>query len=234
MIGPLLLGGALFVAAGTPQQAELPTHEVLEVSKWESVSTRSHDDGGDIEVSKTEVAGVACYRGVLKTQLKSEVMLEVISDVTGAREWASVDIPEAALLSRKGTRLDYYQYLDVPGWTFSSDRFWFLYADIEQKGQDIAFRWDRLVEGGEHRATFERVKENHPSAIEPPINVGGWYFVQEGKQTRVTYAICSDVGGSVPMALQKFGTQQTLPDTMGDMIREARRRSLKGKTKSEG
>ena len=56
-------------------------------------------------------------------------------------------------------------------------------------------------------------------------SIGGWEFKPEGSQTRVRYTICTDSGGSVPRGVQNMATKTTLPDTVGDLIRESLKRS---------
>jgi hypothetical protein len=129
------------------------------------------------------------------------------------------------VLSSRGTSVEYSEYLDVPGWTMSSDRFWFLKGTVERTDPSIIFHWERLIDGGAHAARYAAVKAAHESAIEPPINVGAWTFTTTATGSEVKYYVCTDAGGSIPMAVQTAATRRTLPDTVGDLVREGRRRS---------
>ena len=94
---------------------------------------------------------------------------------------------------------------------------------IGTKGLNLILR--RLGEqGGPHRARFLALEEE-TNAIEPPVNLGGWEFVRSEGATRVRYTICTDSGGSLPRSFQNLATRTTLPDTVGDLIREGLRRS---------
>ena len=62
-------------------------------------------------------------------------------------------------------------------------------------------------------------------AIEVPKNWGEWLFTPAGTGTDIKYRVCTEAGGSVPMWLQKLGAQRTLPDTVADLVREAKKRS---------
>jgi hypothetical protein len=188
------------------------------------VTTKSHADAGQVTVYSATVGGVECFRGTAVTDVAGDKMLAVVSDVEGATRWSSAGITDAKLLSDASGRIEYFQYLDVPAWTLASDRFWFLTSTIERSEASIAFRWDRLADGGDHKATWEKIKSDNPSAIEPPINVGGWYFEKASDGTHVTYQVCTDTGGAIPAAVQNAATKKTLPDTLGDVVRAARTR----------
>ena len=65
----------------------------------------------------------------------------------------------------------------------------------------------------------------NPKAIEPPVNVGGWTFTPTATGSDILYYLCTDVGGSIPRAVQSAATKGTLPDTLGDLVSEAGRRA---------
>ncbi len=212
----------LFIASAA--LADGPTHASLESADWTIVTTASSKDVGEVQVYKSVVAGVDCFRGTAVTDVAAPKLLDVVADVEGATRWSSAGVTEAKLLARQGDRLEYYQYLDVPGWTMASDRFWFLSSSIERSGPKIAFRWQPLAGGGAHASTYQSVVEAHPGAVEPPVNVGGWYFEERDDGVHVTYQVCTKPGGSIPVAIQNAATKKTLPDTVGDVVREAKNR----------
>ena len=152
-------------------------------------------------------------------------MMEVAMDIIGSMEWSTAGLTRSEILKNTGSSLDYFQYIDVPAWTFSSDRFWILRGTASTQGDEQQFTWHRLGEnGGPYSAKFKAIQEE-TGAIEPPVNVGGWEFKPNGSQTRVRYTICTDSGGSVPRGVQNMATKTTLPDTVGDLIRESIKRS---------
>jgi hypothetical protein len=71
---------------------------------------------------------------------------------------------------------------------------------------------------------YQKVKDEHPNAVEPTVNVGSWVFDAGDSGVKMTYSICTRPGGSIPVAIQNAATRRTLPDTLGDVVREARRR----------
>jgi len=206
----------LNTAAAEPTWSQLQTD-----SGWNLSHTTEHSATGEIQIYKQTVAGVACFRGQSQTSASAESMLTVAMDVEGAISWSSAGISEAETLSRSASQIDYYQYLNIP---IISDRFWFLRGTVERSGNQINFHWSRLHNGGEHAARYQAIKTQHPNAIEPPVNVGAWSFETTGNNVLVRYYICTDPGGRIPASLQVLGTEGTLPDTIGDLVTEAKRR----------
>ena len=116
----------------------------------------------------------------------------------------------------------------MPSWTLANDRRLFLTANIEQRPQFIGFRWDRLNidENHPYWDFYADVRSKRPKSIEPPINVGGWYFVKKDTGVEVSYVACVDAGGIIPTSIQNEVTKRTLPDNLGNMLQEARKQSL--------
>lgn len=201
-----------------------PTHAAMEAASWEAVTSKQHADAGKVEIWRATVDAVECFRGTAVTDAPVGKLLDVVADVASATRWSSAGVTEAKLLARSGSTIEYYQYLDVPGWTMASDRFWFLRSTIESSPTKGVLRWERLPEGGPHAATFQEVKAAHPDAVEPTVNVGSWSFEQQADGVHISYAVCTQPGGSIPAAIQNAATKGTLPDTVGDVVREAKKR----------
>lgn len=223
---PVALGAALagLLAAGVAW-AGTPTWSQIVGKGWTHHTTREHDDAGKVEVYAKTVQDIPCFMGVTTTDLEPEGLYQVAADIEGTTRWSTAGVKEAEVLGQSGDTVDYYQYLDVPGWTLSNDRFWFLHGTTERNDGTIIFRWERLVEGGPYAERHQQVRSAHESAIEPPVNVGGWVFEPLENQTRIRYYICTDTGGAIPTSVQNMATTRTLPDTLGDCVREARKRA---------
>ncbi len=206
-------------------RAATPTWGEIYSSGWTHHATRKHDVVGTVEVYAKMVAGIECYQGVTTTRYTPDQLLEVAADIEGAMQWSTAGVTDAATLKRTDTLLDYYQFLDIPGWTMASDRFWILRGTIERNAGAIIFRWDRLVDGGPYAEFYQQVRQKHPDAVEIPINVGGWVFTPKDGATQVQYYVCSHTGGSIPSAVQGVATTRTLPDNLGDIVREAAKRN---------
>jgi len=217
-VGALLLSSTAFAGPTWPT--------IKATTSWEHLSDRSHDDAGTITVHVAEIDGIKCLRGQSSTPGTVGAYLGVAMDIRAALTWSTAGIKYSEVLASSGATIDYFQYLDVPGWTGASDRFWFLRGTKESAGGVETFWWDRMGDrGGPHNARFEEIVAENPDAIEPPLNVGGWSFQQDGANVKSTYYVCSDTGGVLPKAIQYAAAKKTLPDTVGDLVREAIKRS---------
>ncbi|MCO4772458.1 MAG: hypothetical protein KDA24_20665 [Deltaproteobacteria bacterium] len=204
---------------------EVTWSQIKSASNWEHLADRDHDDAGVIKVYVAELSGTKCLKGTVVTPGNSETYLSVATDIVGSKKWSSAGLSESEVLAKSGDTLDYYQYLDVPGWTGASDRFWFLRGTKETAGATRTFWWNRMGDnGGPHAKRFGEVIAANPDAIEPPLNVGGWTFTQKDGNVESNYFVCSDTGGVLPKAIQYAAAKKTLPDTVGDLIREAKKR----------
>lgn len=201
-----------------------PTHSQIDAAGWAVVSTVNDADAGEVTISRATVDGVECFRGTAKTDVAPSTLLAVVADIDSSTRWSSAGLTEAKLLAKSGNELSYYQYLDVPGWTMSADRYWFLRSTVSVSPDKASLAWSRLVDGGGFAEVYQKVKTEHPDAVEPPVNVGSWTFTRSGASVDIVYAICTVPGGSIPVAIQNAATKKTLPNTVGDVVREARRR----------
>ncbi len=201
-----------------------PTHAEIESAAWKQVASRDPDQGA-VLVHTAVVAGMECYRGTGTTPASVAKLIEVATDIPSAVRWSTAGLTKSELLAKRGHTLEYWQYLDVPGWTMSADRFWFVRSETSIT-PDLAYeKWDALLGGGPHSAKFAEIKAAYPDAVEPLVNIGEWLFKSAGQgQTAVDYLVCTDPGGSIPAAIQSAATRRTLPDTVADIMREARRR----------
>jgi hypothetical protein len=201
-----------------------PTPAAMDAASWRRLSQSDHDVAGVVEIFTAHVDTIDCFRGIAHTERTPAQLLDVVTDLGTAPRWATTGVTEGKVLEHTATSIVYYQYLDVPDWTFTADRFWVLQAAISVTPARTELAWDRLPSGSKWLAERDRVAKDHPDAIEPPINTGSWRFEPEERGTKITYSVCTESGGSIPLALQNAATRRTLPDNLGDVIREARRR----------
>ena len=226
---PFALSTVLLAAAFLAPSAAFadPTWtQIRGESSWTEHATKSHDDAGTVTVLKATIDSVQCWQGTTTVDVAPEYLLEVARDIEGTPKWAATaKVTEAKILSRSGDALEYYQLMDVPGWTMTKDRFWFVRGRTVREGTATIFTWEKLDQGGAHSAVYEEFVAEYPKAIEPPVNAGGWVFTPTGGDTEIRYFICTDAGGEVPDSLQAYATGSTMPDTVGDLVREARKRA---------
>lgn len=215
---------ALFLVFSSTAWAAPTWSQMAKVTDWKHEADADTSDAGKVAIDTATIGGIGCFRASTGSlDLTSASVFSTISDIDSTTKWSTAGVTEAKLLSKTATEYSYYEYLDVPGWTMSSDRFWFLKSTLEKTDTKITFSWDRLVDGGAHAETWKSVKAAHPDAIEPPINVGAW-VIEGSSPVKLSYYICTDTGGSIPQFVQTSVTRKTLPDTVSDVAREAKKR----------
>jgi hypothetical protein len=216
---------SLLVATLAATALAAPTHAQLEAASWSSIGSRAHADAGTVQLYSAPIGGLTCLKGSASVAVPPATLLAVASDIPSATRWSTAGLTRSELLSKSGSTLQYWQYLDIPAWTMASDRFWFLQSTIGTSGNLSYLKWSPLPAGHPHAAKVQAVRAEHPDAVEPAVNVGGWYFKANGATTTVDYLVCTDPGGSIPAAVQSAAERRTLPDTVGDLVREAKRRA---------
>jgi hypothetical protein len=227
MTRPRLLASLLLLLATlwvTAAGAEPTWAEVEATTTWSEHAVKEHDAIGQVTILHTVVGTIDCFCAVATTAAGSEVGVEVAKDIEGIVRFSDSGITEGRILARDGEGLDYFQYFDTPGWTGAKDRFWFLRGKVTRTADTVVWWWERLVQGGPHKAVWDEVVAEHPKAIEPTANVGAWHFTTVPQGSVARYFVCSDSGGSIPRKLQFLATTKTLPDTMADVLLEAIRR----------
>lgn len=217
-MSPLLL-----LAGLTAALADAPSWEQLDATDaWEQVATKS-SDYGEVSIRHKRFDKLDCLEGRLLTPGDPDVMLAVAADAESALQWSSADLAAAEVIEEKPVHVDYYQYLDVPNWTLVADRYWILRGTMMREGTTRRFRWTRVPDGVGEEARKDALARSS-AAIEPPTNVGEWVFTQRNEGVDVRYRACADIGGAIPLWLQKLVAKSTLPDTVADLVRESRRR----------
>ncbi len=211
-----------------------PTHaEILEGAGWKAEAKIDARDVGNVEVLRKDIGAIPCFQARAKAPVAQASLEEIVADVAGHRKWSTSGLTESKLLGRSDGGADYYQYLDVPNWTFASDRFWFIHGSMSHDANGAGiWRWKNLKNGGDYKDVYAQVVANHAGAVEPPVNVGVWWFKADGSgATDVRYYLCTDSGGALPSSLANAATRRTLPDTVTDLIREAKKRALNATAK---
>ncbi|MCB9674789.1 MAG: hypothetical protein H6737_06705 [Alphaproteobacteria bacterium] len=199
-------------------------------SGWELVATGSHEHaepgGGTspIEIRLKTIDGTRCLQGTTVVGLDRDVLYDVVTDVPAAKDFSSETLLAAEVLGRDGKSVDYYQHLDVPGWTMANDRFWVLRGTDTSAGDVRSFRWERFDWRTAYPELAKRIEADHKGSVEPDPNYGSWRFEPADGKTRAVYTLCSNPGGSLPEWVQKAAATRTLPGTIGDVMREAGRR----------
>lgn len=197
---------------------------LLDTRGWENVTSVA-PDGDAIVVQKKVVQGLTCVRGVVSVDVPPGALLEVVSDVPAHPSWSSEQLLVSKLLTPPGDETAYWQYLDVPDWTFVSDRFWVVRGRTSQQGAGATYTFERLAGWPTaYPALATQIQAQFPGAVEPDPLFGAWVFVPAGAGTDARYHLCSNSGASLPQWIQTIAATRTLPGTVADVLREARRR----------
>ncbi|MCO4746044.1 MAG: hypothetical protein KC912_14710 [Proteobacteria bacterium] len=194
-------------------------------SGWSDLGEDTKKETGTMQLKLKEVGGTQCLLAIADVDVSADVIYEVITDVPAAKEFSSETLIASKVLGSDGPAVHYYQHLDVPGWTMASDRFWVLSGTDFSSGDTKAFKWDRFDWRTAYPALATDIDTNHSGAVEPVTNYGAWVFSPSATGTQAKYYICSDPGGSLPEWLKKTAATKTLPNTVADVMREARKRS---------
>lgn len=203
-----------------------PTHtELLSVDGWKVDTTIASTDAGDVLVLRKDIEHVPCFQARAQAGVPQQRLEEIVSDVRGHTRWSTSGLTESLLLGKTDGGFDYYQYLDVPNWTLASDRFWFVHGSLSHDATGAGlWKWQSLHAGGTYKDQYSKIVADHSAAVEPPVNVGAWYFKTDGAgKTDVRYYLCTDSGGNLPAAIATAATRKTIPGTVIDLIRYAKK-----------
>jgi hypothetical protein len=189
------------------------------------------DAKGGVDVYKKDLAGIdiPAFKGVKVVDVDGEKLFDAIVDFAH-QAGLSVDIPltRSVVLKTSGNTVDFWQYLDVPGWTLANDRFWFVRAVISRDIGGVK---------GHHKQTWQEIDASlYPDALKEaqaidadavltPLNYGSWEVVPlGGGKTQLIYRVISDPGGRLPKSAQALATGRTLPDNLLQFEEAARKR----------
>jgi len=193
---------------------------------WEEVGTKEHKKAGlEVDIRIKYVGGIHCLVGEVDVEVAADKLLSVATDIEGAMKWSSAPMEDSRTLGHAGSDVHYFQMLDTPGWTLASDRYWVLAGRTHKRSDgSVAFQWNRFEWKTKYPALVDELERDHDSAIEPPTNFGEWRFTPNKGGSNVRYYVCSDTGGRLSEGVQKMAAKETLPDTVADLIIEARTR----------
>jgi hypothetical protein len=198
---------------------------LLSAEGWSDLGTDKKPETGPMTLHLKMLDGVQCLKAVAQVAVPADAIYEVVTDVPAAKTFSSETLLASRVLGTSDGKVHYYQHLDVPGWTMASDRFWVLQGQDVSTASQRVFRWDRFDWRAAYPDLASDLAAHHASAVEPIVNYGAWVLTPTPDGTRAEYYICSDPGGSLPEWLKKTAATKTLPNTVADVMREARRRS---------
>ena len=191
------------------------------------------DAKGGVDVYIKEIPGleVPGFKGEKIMDVNGDLLFAAIIDIAH-QAGMSDDIPlkESHIISQTSTTIDFWQYLDVPGWTLANDRFWFCHGVIMKDHGGAGhhkWTWDK-IEGSRFPTQLAQARAIDEDSVETALNHGSWEVVpQAGGKVKLIYRVVSNPGGKLPKSAQKLATGTTLPDNLLQMEAEAKRRAGK-------
>ena len=188
---------------------------------WIEVGERDNDQVGAVRVRHKVVDEVNCLEGIAKTTVPTDILLAAAADIWHNDDWSTQTLLLSDELMRDGDTIEYVQLMKSP--PFVADRYWILRATVERGPTQTTFDWEPLPDDA-WPAAAQKVRELSKSAVTPDVNVGSWVFSPLGGETEVRYRLCTDAGGSLPDAIGGAAAKMALPDNIGDLVREGKRR----------
>lgn len=205
-------------------QSALDAEEGWEVHKL--------DAKGGVDVYKKEIAGLAvpAFKGIKVMDVDSTVLFDAIIDIDH-QTGLSDDIPlvESHVLKASGNTIDFWQYLDVPGWTLANDRYWFargtIHRDVGGTAGHHKWTWED-IDPAAFPTAWDQARAIDEDAVLIGQNLGSWECIPQGPgKTKLIYRVVSDPGGKLPKSAQSLATGKTLPDNLLQFEAEAKRRA---------
>ena len=143
-----------------------------------------------------------------KAEIISDVKMYLLADAAWLVENSTEVFPNAFIIDagvyhrRSDTSYTAFQVFDIP---FLSPR---LYQfDSIRHGNNIHWvRTDTVYPG-----------HNPENLLLPPVNFGSWEVEQAGNQSKLTYRLCTDPGGNVPLWIVEQANQRYLPQMLLDL-----------------
>ena len=143
-----------------------------------------------------------------KAEIISDVEMYLLADAAWLVENSTEIFPNAFIIDagvyhrRSDTSYTAFQVFDIP---FLSPR---LYQfDSIRHGNNI--HWVRT--------DTVNLGLNPENLLLPPVNFGSWEVEQAGNQSKLTYRVCTDPGGDVPLWIVEQANQRYLPQMLLDL-----------------
>ena len=148
-----------------------------------------------------------------KAEIISDVEMYLLADAAWLVENSTEIFPNAFIMDagvyhrRSDTSYTAFQVYDIP---FLSPRL---------------YQFDSIRHGNSiHWVRTDTVSAGHTpeNLLLPPVNFGSWEVEQVENQSKLTYRLCTDPGGNVPLWIVEQANQRYLPQMMLDIESFAR------------
>ena len=153
---------------------------------------------------KLEVSPLPAYRAEIFSDVRVDRLVDAAWLVEKSPEvFPNAYITDAGIYHRRGdTSYTAYQIFDIP---FLSSRL-YQFNSIRLGNSIHWVRADAL--GADY---------NPDKLLLPPVNFGSWEVAKKGNQSKLTYRLCTDPGGNIPLWVVKQANQYNLPQLLIDL-----------------
>ena len=191
----------LYTLTGNDHQYPNAWDELQSNEGWELIKESER-----IKVFSTEISAstLPAYRAEMISSLNMETLIRTAWQVEKSTEvFPNAYIVEAGIYKRDGkTGYTAFQLFDIP---FMTPRL-YQFNSI-------------LLDNSVHWARTDNLDEsfNPDEILLPPVNFGSWQVEKYGQESKLTYRLCTDPGGSVPLWIVKLANQKYLPQMLLDL-----------------
>ena len=216
----MLLFPLLLVSA----HAEEPDWNTFSTGEWVDEGSKN-SSVGPVHIKSRRVNNATCVTGEATVDVSAAKLTALTRDMESAIDWSSSDLAVSEVLTRASAdSYVIYQYFDTPGWTFASDRYWVIRAQVTESAGTGRYVWTREDPSASWPDTAAAAKARSSSVVEPPVNYGDWRFTDGDGGTSVLYRTCADFGGSLPSSVTGWLTASQVPALFADLVTEAKKR----------
>ena len=151
-----------------------------------------------------EASPIPSYRAEIFSDVKTDWLADAAWLIEKSTEiFPNAYITDAGIYHRRGdTSYTAYQIFDIP---FLSPRL-YQFNSIRNGNTIHWVRTDTVNAGF-----------NPDGLLLPPVNFGSWNMEKVGNQSKITYRLCTDPGGNVPLWVVKQANQYNLPLLLIDL-----------------
>ena len=151
-----------------------------------------------------EVSLLPAYRAEIFSDVKTDWLADAAWLIEKSTEvFPNAYITDAGIYHRRGdTSYTAYQIFDIP---FLSPRLY----QFNSMRHGNSIHWIK--------ADTINVTYNPDELLLPPVNFGSWEVEKVGNQSKITYRLCTDPGGNVPLWIVEQANQYHLPLLLIDL-----------------
>jgi len=147
------------------------------------------------------VSPLPAYRGELISDVDKELLIKAAWNVENSLDvFPNAYMVEAGIYNRNGDAgYTAFQIFDIP---FLAQRL---------------YQFNSIFLGDSVHWTKTDTIKNLDKMLLPPVNFGSWKVENLGEKSKLTYRLCTDPGGKVPIWIVRKANQHYLPQMLFDL-----------------